>query len=193
LECEYSVITPCCGNSECEAGETHQDCPEDCEQEEQDDQEQESGTVIISQAYYNGLEPGQERDEYIVLYNPSSGLSADLSGWSIGDNSKSWMLPNITLDSKEYLVITRNSSIFEQYHGCEPDISSMTLRLNNGGDQLMLYDGDSLVDFMAWEGGYDDMYEDWDLKAGEEESLKRILLAEQTPAAWDVGEPEPCV
>jgi len=189
-ECVIEEIIPCCGNGKCEDDEDYDGCPEDCEKPPEPGEG--GAEIIICGVMYDGLEPGNERDEWVALMNTGSG-DAVLSGWFMGDNAKNWTLPNITIAGGERVVITRNSTVFEKHHGCAPDMDGMTVRLNNNGDQLSLWHDGSMTDFVAWEGGYDGLYEEWDLEAGEGESLSRKYRSESSPGAWETeGQPSSC-
>jgi len=124
--------------------------------------------VVFSEVFYDT--PGDESDEeWIELYNPTE-ESVDLSGLTINDNSGTYTIPDgITIADEEYLVIARNETAFEDLYGFSPDLSGLSLGLNNGGDYLRLKDSTEEIDMVAWENYVDG----WDLDADESESIQR--------------------
>jgi len=124
--------------------------------------------VVFSEVFYDT--PGTETaEEWIELYNPTSDY-IDLSGLTIEDNKDSYLIPNGTIIAdKEYLVIARNETGFENLYGFLPDLSGLGLKLANGGDEIRLKDGSEEIDMVAW-GNYVD---GWDLEAEEGESIQK--------------------
>ena len=67
-------------------------------------------------------------------------------------------------------MIARDETGFEDLYGDLPDLSGLSLGLNNGKDYLKLIDeDDDEIDRVAWEGGISG----WDLEADEGESIER--------------------
>ena len=73
-QCAHMKITPCCGNSECESGETSKDCPEDCK--------------AVESKTLNTLLDNQKR---IKSYRYSTNEDTDLGIITV-------MLPNIRIE-----------------------------------------------------------------------------------------------
>ncbi len=69
-------------------------------------------------------------------------------------NGGTFKLPLGTIvKSQSFLTIARNRKGFRQMYGYDPDVSGMSLSLNNNGDCLLLMDGTTIIDAVAWEGG----------------------------------------
>jgi len=161
----------CCPEPECPPEANEENCQAFCGT---DGGEEGTGHLVFTEVEYDT--PGTEsREEWLEIYNPGS-TDANLTGWSIEDNTESpWPFPDGTvIAAKSYITIARDSEGFYARFGCFPDLDSFTKGLNNDGDQLALRDNEgSEIDFVAWEGGYDNLYPEWDLFAGNNESIQR--------------------
>ncbi|MBI2075808.1 MAG: lamin tail domain-containing protein [Candidatus Aenigmarchaeota archaeon] len=150
------------------------------------------GHVMLSEVFYDPL-GNEAKEEWIKLYNPT-GTPIDLANWTISDNSGIWKFPAVVIRSASNLTIARNFTAFQSMTSCSPDVSGLTRSLNNDGDQLFLNDtnGD-VIDFVAWEGGFNNTYPAWNTSAMEGKSLRRISLADtDTIADWAEDEAHPC-
>lgn len=100
-----------------------------------------------------------EGDEYIVI-----GGSGDLTGYFLTDNEGSARFPDNTV-SRGSVVVAQKSKDYESVHGHKPDfeiydtdpavpdmIRTGTLKMGNGGDELILMRGASVVQEVAWPG-----------------------------------------
>ncbi len=136
--------------------------------------------LLITQVFYDT--PGTDSDEeWLEIYNPTAN-TVILTGYKIKDNTGSWDVPEGTsVAGKSYLIIARNESGFNSLYGCSPGISGLTLSLSNSGDQLILNNGASDIDLVAWEG----YLGGWDIAAGTNESIKRIFETDSdSPNDW---------
>ena len=108
--------------------------------------------VIINEFMADPTPPvGQPDAEYIELYN-NSNKSFDLSGWTISDASSTVSLPGYPLLAGEYAVIidSDDSSLFSNVNNLV--LVNSLPALNNGGDNIVLTDGQSLViDSLSYE------------------------------------------
>ena len=146
--------------------------------------------IIFTEVFYDP--PGKESDgEWVEIYNLALS-SVNLSGWVIKDNSGNWSFPGIKISARSYLRIARDSSGFYNLTGCQPDIGTFTRSLNNGGDQLMLKNNGTEVDFVAWEGGRQNAYPEWNTTAAEGKSVSRPIVDTDSVSDWTVGEPSGC-
>jgi len=123
-----------------------------------------NSNVVISEVFYDT--PGSDAsEEWLELYNPSAS-SININGWTISDNTGSTTLPDVTLAPGDYFILARDTTGFYNLYGFNPDDGTMTISLNNGGDQLLLADNSgNPVDFVAWEGGYSNSYPSWTVSA----------------------------
>ncbi len=112
--------------------------------------------VLFSELYYDTI--GTDNvEEWIELYNTSSS-DADLGNWTIVDNNGTgwtYTFPAGTIiKAGTYLTVAMNQGGFTAIYGYEADLYGALPYLNNGGDALILKDGDgNEVDAVAWEGG----------------------------------------
>ncbi|UCH95140.1 MAG: lamin tail domain-containing protein [Candidatus Aminicenantes bacterium] len=115
-----------------------------------------SGTthVVFSVILYDSDADYDADGEWIELYNPTFS-AVDIGGWTIEDNYKSYTIPSgTTIGIQSYLVIANDQAEFYSKYGCDPDISGLTLGLNNDGDYLTLKNNSGTVlDRVAWESG----------------------------------------
>lgn len=185
-KCFHEEITACIPGDNC--------CPSGCDSAQDEDcPEPELDHIIFTQILYDP--PGKEdKEEWLEIYNPTDS-SLELSGWSITDNSGTWEFPDQTATGpRSYLIIARDSEGFSNLTGCSADIGTFTRGLNNPGDQLSLKNPDlRIIDFVAWERGYNDAYPEWDISAGDGKSIKRKPLTDtDSPGDWlSEQEPEP--
>jgi len=145
--------------------------------------------IIISEVFYDT--PGIDaNEEFIELYNPTL-VDVDLSEWTLSDNYGSYKIPNESIiKSKGNFVVARNGTGFEILFGFEPDVSGLTLRLNNDGDQVYLNDTNGVeIDFVAY-GGY---VSGWNITTLVNESIQRISLEVDTDSVsdWIAQPPSP--
>ena len=125
--------------------------------------------LYITEVFYDT--PGVEsKEEWVELYNPTNS-NIDISGLILRDNSNSWNLPFRTvINARSTIIIARNETGFRNLYDVYPDVSGMTLALNNDGDILSLMDGNVTLDMVAW-GNYT---EGWDIVADNNVSIQRI-------------------
>ncbi len=113
------------------------------------------GTVVFSEIYYDTVGTDSV-EEWIELYN-NSDATVDLGGWTIMDNNGTGGTLTIpagtTIRPGTYLTIAANQGGFTALYGFEADIYAGMPGLNNGGDALVLSDGGTVMDAVAWEGG----------------------------------------
>jgi len=159
-----------------------------CSQCEPDCSGHEAIKIIFMQVYYDT--PGTEsNEEWVELYNPSKS-TVDVTGWVISDNIGSWTFPEASINGESYFVVARREEGFKNlYSGCTPDISGFTRGLNNDGDQLTLKDAEGKeMDFVAWEGGADGAYAEWDLETNDTQSIKRTSFTDtDSPSDWTIS------
>jgi len=124
--------------------------------------------IVFSEVFYDT--PGIEsNEEWIELYNPTSD-SIDLSGLKIEDHGGSYTIPNETrISHRDFLIIARNQTGFENLYGFSPDLDGLPLSLANDDDELRLKNGSEEIDMVAW-GGH---VSGWNLEADEDESIQR--------------------
>jgi len=144
------------------------------------------GGLLIAQVGYDT--PGDEtKEEFVDLYNPT-GSPVSLDGWTLTDNYSSWNFPlGIVILPSAYLSVARDATGFQTLYGKQPDVAGLTLALGNTGDRLVLGDGATEADFVAWEG----YASGWTLAAGEGASLERLdpTVDSDTSADWTVTSP----
>lgn len=146
-----------------------------------------TGHVLISQVYYDTI--GTDSiEEFVDLYNPMAS-AVDLTGWSLADNAGTWTLPpGTTIGAGAYLTIARDQAGFSALFGFDPDVTGMTLSLNNTGDKLDLVDNTAaLQDHVAWES----FEAGWSVAAGTGASIERVDLSNDTDTVNDWGVTSP--
>jgi cardiolipin synthase len=124
-----------------------------------------SSTVLITAVYYDTYLT-DEPDEAFRLMNVG-GAVVDLSGWTVTDGpSEGTITLQGSLAQGGSIWIAREAASFSQEFGFTPAYeygadtdpavpnldSSGNLTLANAGDQLMLKDGETIVDSVVWEG-----------------------------------------
>ena len=124
--------------------------------------------LYITEVFYDT--PGVDsKEEWVELYNPTNS-DIDISGLILRDNSNSWNLPFSTvINARSTIIIAKNETGFRNLYGVDPEVSGMSLRLNNDGDVLSLADNVT-IDMVAWENHI----EGWDIVADTNASIQRI-------------------
>jgi len=141
----------------------------------------------LSEVYYDtkGYDPKQE---FVEVWNPT-GSRIDLSRWVLADRGGDWRLPDhLDLAPGARMVIARNRDGFRAEFGTLPEVSGMTLSLDNEGDGLVLYDPWGVrIDEVGWKNGI----HGWGLKCKTGDSLHRGPLDTDTPWDWYCAAPDP--
>jgi uncharacterized protein YegL len=139
-----------------------------------------SDHILFTEVFYDT--PGSDpQEEWLEIYNPAS-EAVDISGWEIQDNSASWFVPSGTsIASGEVLTIARNSAGFEALYGFAPDISGLSLSLNNNGDTLTLLNNSQEVDMVSWENHTPE----WNIEALTGQSIERYPADSDTDTVTD--------
>ncbi|WP_428235481.1 lamin tail domain-containing protein [Gracilimonas sp.] len=115
-----------------------------------------AGSIVFSEIFYDT--PGTDSDEeWIEIYNGTSS-TVDLSDYTVTDNNgtgSSYTFPSgSTIAPSSYFTVASNSAGFQSLYGFDADQYGSIPALNNGGDVLILTDGQSNeVDVVVWEGG----------------------------------------
>ena len=114
--------------------------------------------IVINEIMYA---PPKNENEWIELYNNSSS-KINLNGWLIGDNSNANKIAgkNIFINPDSYLVISKDSSVFNFYKIPAKVIIVDFPTLNNNGDAVVIKDSlgiliDSVNYLPVW-GGQND-------------------------------------
>lgn len=144
--------------------------------------------VLISEVFYDT--PGTDsKEEFIKLFNPLA-TSVDVGDWTISDNTNTYTIPsNTVIRANSSLTVAKSDTGFKDLFSISPDVSGLTLSLNNGGDKVVLKDkNDGLVDFMA----YENFEPGWDITASTGASLQRKdLIDTDSVSDWTADEPSP--
>ncbi len=113
-----------------------------------------NNAVVFSEVLYDSTVSGDTDGEWLELYNPAD-AAVDVGNWTIEDNHSVYRIPSGTfIGAHASLVIAADGATFTREYGCDPDLSGLTLALNNDGDYLILSDNnDNAVDQVAWESG----------------------------------------
>lgn len=118
---------------------------------------------------------GLPEAEFVELFNRSIN-PINLAGWKLSDPSSTAILPNYILASAAYVVITPTSSA-SAYAPFGPTLGISNFpTLNNGGDNVRLYDaGDNLIDEVnytdAWYKNDDKKQGGWTLELIDPENI----------------------
>ena len=114
--------------------------------------------LVVTELMYNPDVGPDSSYEYFVLQN-QSGMSLNLSGFEVGDadDSSRFTLPNVTLLSNQYAILSElTSSIFKDDYGVTIPSNAQFLEVNrtdyfnNGGDAISITRlSDSLRVFFA--------------------------------------------
>jgi hypothetical protein len=87
----------------------------------------------------------ESKEEWIELYNPTNS-DIDISGLILRDNRNSWNLPFSTvINARSTIIIAKNETGFRNLYDVYPDVSGMSLGLNNDGDVLSLMTGNVII------------------------------------------------
>jgi hypothetical protein len=109
----------------------------------------EPARLVINEVMYDPSGP-EPNGEWIELYN-AGGVSIDLSGYSLADNTSSLALTSLVLNPGEFAVYARDAGSFTTNYGFAPNFSGSSIALGNSGDYITLYDPNSvLVDVVVW-------------------------------------------
>ncbi len=111
--------------------------------------------VVVNEIMYAPL---PDEPEWIELFNRSASV-INLSGWKIGDNSKSTSAfkNDIFIQPGSYLVVSKDSSIVNNFSVMSPVAVLNFPSLNNSGDAIVVKDSsgiliDSLLYQPSWGG-----------------------------------------
>jgi hypothetical protein len=146
--------------------------------------------LLLSQVLYDAV--GRDLDlEFVELVNAGRRV-VDLEGWRIEDSSGGFRVrTHVPLLPGDHLLLVRNATAVKAAWGVQADVTGLSVRLSNDGDQVRLVaPGGMTVDMVAWE----DHMEGWGtLEAGEGEALVRLEgdLRANERDAWGVCMPSP--
>ena len=111
--------------------------------------------IVINEIMYA---PSNGEPEWIELFNRSS-KTIDLKNYQIADNSDTVKVVDnsLTISTEEYIVITKDTSIYNYYNISSKVVLNSFPALNNGGDKVIILDSldrtiDSLQYFYSWKG-----------------------------------------
>ena len=143
--------------------------------------------ILFTEVAYD-VNSGQS--EWLELYNPSN-ASIDITGWSVSDNAKSFVIPAAVMPAGATFVIAANGSEFYMQFSVLPDVSGLSLALNDDGDMLRLYNTTSAeMDMVAWES----YVSGWTVSAVKGKTIQRSPMDKDTDtnADWIGGKnPDP--
>src|SRR5205823_6349252 len=112
------------------------------------------GRVVINEIMYQPAVPG---GEYVELYNTSSNLTFDLSGWQF--RGLAFTFPTGSLiGANSFLVLAANRTAFAGAYGATvPVFDTFSGTLQSGGERLSLVqpgtNGDLVVAEVRYESG----------------------------------------
>jgi len=153
----------------------------------------EDGAVVINEINYHSSS-SNDCNDWVELFNGTIS-PVDVSHWIISDESDDnrLVLPELILESNEYLVISRDSTAFRHVHGPNARlVGNLDFNFSNGGELIRLFNSDGiLVDSVR----YDDE-SPWPIEPdGSGSTLELIFptldngLAEHWASSDDLGTP----
>lgn len=140
--------------------------------------------ILITEVFYDT--PGNDaNEEWLKIFNPTN-FSINLTGWRIEDNDNSWSFPeNTNLNNMTYAIVARDALGFYALYNCSPTFAGFTRSLNNDGDELYLFNTTGVMDFVAWENGYNNTFENWTINASKGFSISRTSFIDtDSPSDW---------
>ncbi|MCF7804559.1 MAG: lamin tail domain-containing protein [Candidatus Marinimicrobia bacterium] len=133
--------------------------------------------------------PGEGWSEFVEIYNPGPD-AIELSGWKLADNSaKAEIKGNYNLWSKEYAILTPDSSVFREFRLPDSSVYIVLDRwrsLNNGADEIRVIDPAGVtVDSLHYTP-------EWNIAAGKSLERRRYFTgfspgASSNAGNWDVS------
>jgi hypothetical protein len=157
-KCAAIKVDNCCGNNICEARETCESCPTDCEcpahQEGEGLPEEDNVAehIVISEVYYDTL--NETCSEFVELYNPLN-QDIDISGWIIATSksSKDAIIPENSFVPAHsfYLIGDRCWSEGRDNPEWSDADHNETITLSNKNGWVILKDSsENLIDRLGW-------------------------------------------
>ena len=100
-------------------------------------------SIVINEIMYAPISP---EPEWIELYNPSS-IDVSTKGWTISDAVKTVKLPENTIKTKGYLILTKDTAgLIQKYQLAGSTFIQVTLpTFNNDEDDCMLKDSNAKI------------------------------------------------
>lgn len=111
------------------------------------------GDLVINEIMYA---PNSGEPEWIEIYNNST-KQINLNGYQISNSSSKNKVvnKNIFLNPEEYLVVTKDSSMFTKYPRPQKFVTSIFSSLNNSGDDVVIKDSlDRTIDSLKYKSSW---------------------------------------
>ena len=99
--------------------------------------------LVINEIMYNPAVA--DGAEFVEVYNPSSSLGVDVSGWRL-DGVGLTFAEGTVVAAESYLLVVRDWAVFESVYGSGVNVTAeYSGRLDNGGENLVLRDCDGVA------------------------------------------------
>ncbi len=118
--------------------------------------------IKVNEFCSNGPSLGDVTTEWIELYNTGSS-SVDVSNYIISDEEGSFKIPSgTTIDANDFFVLMNNTDSFDIYYTLPGGVGSFEYKdsisgsfgLSNSGDQIILYNADTIqIDYVNYGTG----------------------------------------
>lgn len=104
--------------------------------------------IVLNEISINNKQSG----DWIEIFNRSK-ARIDLTGWIISDEKHDFVLPNVTIEPKDYLVICQDSvKFYKVFPDAYNVINGLSFGLNKHRDRLQLFSNDgSMIDSLHYE------------------------------------------
>lgn len=104
--------------------------------------------LVINEIYYNAF--NEPSEEWLEVYNPTDG-ELSLKDWSLVEGSHTFVFPDITILSQDYLVIAHSLAAFRNLFQVEATFEWSNMALNNTGDTIyLLNDNQEIIDEVTY-------------------------------------------
>ncbi len=113
------------------------------------------GDLVISEIMQNPASVGDTQGEWIEVYNPT-GETIDMEGWTVGDGvAESHTIDaggSLPVPAGGFAVLGRNGDVMLN-GGYTPDYVYSSMTLGNSADQVVIREGGTTIDSVAYDGG----------------------------------------
>ncbi|MBN1971454.1 MAG: CotH kinase family protein [Candidatus Delongbacteria bacterium] len=100
--------------------------------------------VVINEINYHSLD-NYDTGDWIEIYNPNE-YDVSLNNWSFADSdSNKFIIKNINLKSKEFLVLFEDSTLFLNNVSIENSIGPLKFALKNSGEEIYLFNESNII------------------------------------------------